>query len=84
MGGWAVIALTLTVFAVVSGRGDSGWEDLVAILIIMLFGIALLALAAIAGVARLLMSGSTARTVTLLVGPPILLVVLVFGLQAIA
>lgn len=84
LGFWLLVAVVFTIISVASSRGDTGWEDLLAFLAVLLLVFAVAALVVVWAVARYLMSDSTSRVVFLVLGPPALMVLLVFALRLIS
>lgn len=71
--GWTVVAVATTALALIT-RGDAdGWGDLVAVLSVMFLIVALGGLGVVALVARYALAGHTWRTLTVALGPPLLL-----------
>ena len=76
--GWAAVALAMTVVTLVAATGAEGWGTLVAAVGILLFVWAVIVLVVVALIARFAVKGHTARTWTVVLGPPALLFAAMF------
>jgi hypothetical protein len=81
LGFWILLALIFTVISVLDSRGTSGWKDLLAFVAILLFVFAVAAIVISWAAARYLAWDSTIRSLILIVGPPVIVVVLVLVLR---
>lgn len=84
LGFWFLLSLVFTVLSVLDSRADTGWEDLIAFVVILLFVFVVAALVVSWAIARYLMSDAIARGVVLVLGPPVLVVLVVLLLRALS
>lgn len=81
LGLWLLLAMTLTVIAVVSSQGTTGFEDLLVFVAIIFFVFAVAAIVVIWAIARYLVSDTVMRWTVLAAGPPTLFVFLIILLR---
>ena len=81
LGFWLLAGVVFTAMSLVSSRGETGWEDLLAFVAILFLVFAVAAVVVSWALARYLVSDAIARGVILVAGPPAMVVLLVIILR---